>query len=279
MNNEHKVPKLELSSVTDTIPLSSPCTIQTSIRVLFSNTHALQSDEDMINILEAKRALANRTDVTHYITAEDLLEIQKIKTPIKLRLCIDTDITTTTTTTPTRRISHDETRTKSSPNRVSSNRNSPTRPSSGTRPKLKHKKSVDTSTNVTETTIIINNKTFRVMYSVANTTYQFFMLEEVDGKLLCRGLTDIQIRGDILFSYEYSTINSPGAHMSATIYSKNILNAELPIYLHIHCEHDMTTDRIVCMLPDLINDAQMQYNSNDISHKVNDELCTAWEKK
>jgi len=329
------VPKLALATVGDgttpptTPPSTSPCTIQTQIRVLM-NVPDMQTDDDMVHIgvvHDAKKALATRTDVTYYITAEDLIEIQRMDSPVRLRLHIDHSKTHRS------RTSLESTRGRSTSIHVAGRTSSPTRP------KLKHNKSVDSSecspmpsrksdprkyatvpnvltpsyvsgyvsglqadttpiisvniptnttntitTNNTNATNDINHKhitlrsgMFRIMYEQSSKTYQYFIVEEYErGRLICRGLTDMEIRGDVLITYEYSTINNPNAKLSATIYSENLMKATMPIYLHVCCDQEITIERIVEMLPDLIDLAQTQYNANDLSHVVDTEIKQGW---
>ncbi len=299
---KQKVPPLELGTVSDGIRSISPCR---DIRVMLSNVPVLQTDDDMThlhNVYEAKRALSARTDVTYYITADDLLLIQQTKTPIRLRLCIDSS-TPTSTSNPQNPRSH---RASSDLSRGRSPTNSPTGSPSMSRPKLKHNKSVDgessgdrnhrhsdprkhitvhTMTSIPSMPacnditkqITLRSGMFRIVYDATPIAYQYFIIEEYErGRLICRGLTDMQVRGDVLITYEYSTVNSPGAKLSATVYSPNIMKTEMPIYLHISCDREITIERVVEMLPDLIDLAQTQYNTNDVSHRVDSAIKEAW---
>ena len=284
---KQKVPLLELSDVNSSIPTlsSSPCTIQTQVRVLFNNAHQLQSDEDMIrvhDVYEAKRALANRTDIVQYITDEDLLRIQQMNGPVRLRLCIDTEEPVKTA----RRLSVDV-RSHSGHNSPSSRRASAQRDHAQrdhsqrdhsqrdpAHSRLKHNKSVDTDRR--EASIALRSGQFRVLYTTSAKTYLYFVIEEHDGsRLICRGLDEIQIRGDILITYEYSTVINANAGFLATIYSPNLRNTSLPIYLHV--VQPATVGRMVEMVSDVIELAQSQYDINDVSHKV-DELCQLMKK-
>ena len=269
MKKQDQIPLLDLNAVNlqttpklNSVNSAMPGVIQAQIRVLFNNTSLLQSDEDMMrvrNVLEAKKALCARTDVEQYITADDLLRIQQTKTPVRLRLCIDDDRSS-------RRFSIDGKTAKHStrsPTRDNTPQHSPTRT-------LRHNKSVENESR-REAPLVLNSGQFRLIYTTKTTaTYKWIIIEEHSpGKLLCRGVDEMSISGEVLVTYEYSTVANSNSHFTYTVYSPSFCNTSLPIYLHVP---PTTIDRIVEMLSDLITQAQTQYDANDISHQV-DATC------
>ena len=101
---KHKVPRLVLSdSAIDSVkqppsqssPAHSPSSyidLHTQIQVLCGKISEMQSEQDLEKlhaIYDAKKSLASRTDITYYITADDLIKVQHTNAKVYLRLCPD----------------------------------------------------------------------------------------------------------------------------------------------------------------------------------------------
>lgn len=250
-----KVPKLTLSDGSYQPMTSEGVETTTKIHVFCGGISDLQTDNDlekMANILEAKKNFNSRTDIVCFITADDLIRVQKTDSGSKvyLRLVIETPHRKTSSSSP-----------KISPSTKNKDCALTARKENRRSQSVGNDKQNGVNINTSFKMVALEGEFFNVSYIVDDNKFSMFILKKIDDhKLFCVGAKDNNVRSEGFKGYCTSTIVNINANVRVMLLAEKIIpQLSFPAYFSIMSDIEYTVDKFVEMCQVLLEQLVEQY--------------------